>query len=532
MLTKLKNVFFGKNSKSNVVDITSSAEIEPVAQSPLQLTGNVEVVKNKEFYIDLDQLKKQSSEVAKEAVETSVVEGEVVLRNVAQLFKELYKDYQEVYMLPTQKRIKELSASVDKFGVDQLLEKYKEVVATNLDEIKHYIYTRYLSKFAQEEQGVDVKKDRLDAVESLRRYTIGMTGDEETAVVIQSPKERRNRIITMFLGVGVIEAFAGFEQFRRAGNTISAVFTSILVVGLLTFLSEIVGHAFAQRRGYRRAKVAFLLNYPNGVDPKKPRGDKLKLNSWPEDIESAPRNYVLFHALAISFIFGMRLFEVWSDKNAGHMMLFGIGVILFANIACTLYVSKYSSPHQKDHEEEYQIRLLEVIHNEERNANVNNVGEDKKRDYQAEYEADVKKAILAFPESVIAKERQKVFDTLNDIIGDKEDTLEAVDELEAKWAEVKSAYFVCATYALNAYRKDLRAPMGHNVQSHYANTENILVDVLNHNKNFLNQSQLDKIRAFQPPSGVPFPKFEVNLFEEKKKIEDDINAKRMPVQIQ
>jgi hypothetical protein len=336
----------------------------------------------------------------------------------------------------------------------------------------------------------------------------------------------------MFLGVGVIEAFAGFEQFRRAGNTISAIFTSILVVGLLTFLSEIVGHAFAQRRGYRKAKSAFLVNYPNGIDPKNPRGEKLKLLSWPEDIESNPRNYAFFHALAVSFIFGMRLFEVLRDKNAGHMMLFGIGVILFANIACTLYVSKYSSPHQKDHEEEYQIRLLEVIHNEERNANVNNVGEDKKRDPQAEYEADVKKVILGFPEVVISKERQKVFDTLNDIIGDKEDVLEAVEELERKWVELKSAYIVCAAHSLNTYRQDLKAPMGHNVQSHYANTENILVDVLNHNKNFLNQAQLDKIRAFQPPAGIPFPKFEINFFEEKKKIEDDINAKRMPVQIQ
>jgi succinate dehydrogenase/fumarate reductase flavoprotein subunit len=85
-------------------------------------------------------LKKQATEVAKEAVNTSVVEGEVILKNVAQLFKELYKDYQEVYMFPTQKRIKELSSAVDKFSVDQLLEKYKEVVAGNIDEVKHYIY--------------------------------------------------------------------------------------------------------------------------------------------------------------------------------------------------------------------------------------------------------------------------------------------------------------------------------------------------------------------------------------------------------
>jgi hypothetical protein len=534
MLTKLKKVLFGQGVKGNAIDnnvIDISAKVEPVVQSPLHLSGNVENVKSKEFFIDIEELKKQSADVAKDAVKISVTDGEVILKKVAQLFKQSYKDYQEVYMLPTQAKIKELSSGVDKFSVDQLVEKYKEVIALNLDEIKHFIYTRYLSRFAQEEQGGDVKNEKLNSVEALRKYTIGMTGDENTGVVIQSAKQRRNRIITMFIGVGAIEAFAGFEQFRRAGNTVSAIFTSILVVGLLTFLSEVVGHAFAQRRGYRKAKTTFATNYPAGIDPKNPRGEKLRLLSWPENVESKPRNYAFFHAFAILFIFGMRLFEVLTDKNAGHMMLFGIIVILIANIACTIFVSENSSPHQKEHEEEYQLRLQEVIHHEQRDAKVQG-DEDKKRDYQAEYEQDVKKAILAFPEHTISRERQKVFDVLNEITGEREDVLEAVEEMDAKWADLKSAYLVCAAHALTVYRQDPNAPMGHNVQANYSNTENILVSVLNHNKNFLNQTQLDKIKSFQPPATVAFPKFEVNLFEEKKKIEADVNAKRMPVQIQ
>lgn len=159
-----------------------------------------------------------------------------------------------------------LQAEVQGFSTSATVAKFRDDVAEAKGQLETDFEKAVRDRELLSRQRRELDSQLADAEDELRTQTIEMAGYDVAPIKHVNKWYELIRAVTLFILLGIVESFAGFDIFRFEGSSALALGASVLTIIYLTGTSHFGASSMAKILEHMHAARHFRTRYPDGED--------------------------------------------------------------------------------------------------------------------------------------------------------------------------------------------------------------------------------------------------------------------------
>lgn len=224
-----------------------------------------------------------------------------------------------------------LQAEVQGFSTSATVAKFKDDVAEAKGQLEADLEKAIRDRELLSRQRRELENQLADAEDELRTQTIEMAGYDVAPIKHVNKWYELIRAVTLFILLGIVESFAGFDIFRFEGSSALALGASILTIIYLTGTSHFGASSMAKILEHMHAARHFRTRYPDGEDED---GNKVHL------LPLSPMTQIVAWVSTLLCFFGAFGLVAWRLQAASKDAYLG-GTAMYVTVAIAAITVAY-----------------------------------------------------------------------------------------------------------------------------------------------------------------------------------------------